>query len=129
MFTPEKQTLLIVEDEAAIGKLCFDVLSSRGYDVELAPNGKKAMQKMMCIKYDLYLIDIRLPGISGKELYNFLATNRIELVNRVAFITGDTISEDVIRFVTESGQPLLPKPFTPSELVSFVGKCFPGSPV
>jgi DNA-binding response OmpR family regulator len=60
--------VLIVDDEPAICDLLSDDLSELGYLCEIAPDGNSALQKMAKDKFDIALLDIRLPGISGIEL-------------------------------------------------------------
>jgi DNA-binding response OmpR family regulator len=60
--------VLIVDDEPAICDLLSEDLSELGYLCEIAPDGNSALQKMAKDKYDITLLDIKLPGISGIEL-------------------------------------------------------------
>jgi len=64
----EKPRVLIVDDEPAICDLISEDLSGLGYLCEIAFDGKSALQKMSNIGFDLTLLDIRLPEISGIEL-------------------------------------------------------------
>ena len=60
--------ILIVDDEAVIRDLISENLIELGYSCETAENGDIALEKMDRDKYDLVLLDIRLPGISGIEI-------------------------------------------------------------
>ena len=64
----DKPRVLIVDDEPAICDLIFEDLSQLGYLCEIASDGKCALQKMAKDGFDLTLLDIRLPEISGIEL-------------------------------------------------------------
>lgn len=66
--------------------------------------------------YDLLLIDIRMPEMSGIELYRWLQEAYPLLSSRVLFTTGSVIGEDTKSFLEESHRPCLFKPFTPDEL-------------
>jgi DNA-binding response OmpR family regulator len=64
----DKPRVLIVDDEPAICDLIFEDLSELGYLCEIAFDGKCALQKMAKDEFDIALLDIRLPEISGIEL-------------------------------------------------------------
>ncbi|GAH16631.1 unnamed protein product, partial [marine sediment metagenome] len=64
--------ILVVEDEPAICELCRRVLAGEGFEVDIAVNGKVAQDMIEDKKYDLFLIDIRLPEMDGKELYKWI---------------------------------------------------------
>lgn len=64
----DKPRVLIVDDEPSICDLIFEDLSQLGYLCEIAFDGKCALQKMAKDGFDLTLLDIRLPEISGIEL-------------------------------------------------------------
>jgi len=113
---------LVVEDEPSIARMCIRALGVDGFEVDIAVDGKAA-QERLCVNgdmYDLCLIDIRTPGMSGIELYQQLKNDGSEMVNRVIFTTGDVINENIKAFLEETGRPFLPKPFTPDELRSVI---------
>ena len=73
-------------------------------------------------QYDLFLVDIRTPVMSGIELYQWLDEKHSQLASRVIFTTGSVIGKDTTTFIEQAGRPLLPKPFTPDELKTIVGE-------
>jgi DNA-binding response OmpR family regulator len=109
---------LVVEDEPTIAKMCIRVLVAEGFEVDVAIDGKAAQDLLRKNPYDLCLIDIRTPGMSGIELYQRLEDECPKMKNRVIFTTGDVINDNIRTFLDETGRPFLPKPFTPSELRS-----------
>ncbi len=72
MKTPESDVkrILMVEDEPGIGNLCQRVLSSAGFEVDIAVNGKVAQDIIDEKQYDLFLFDIKLPVINGENSIN-----------------------------------------------------------
>ncbi|GAH05032.1 unnamed protein product, partial [marine sediment metagenome] len=112
--------ILVVEDEPAICELCRRVLAGEGFEVDIAVNGKVAQDMIEDKKYDLFLIDIRLPEMDGKELYKWIHDVHLELINRVIFTTGSVIGGDTQTFLEQTAKPCLDKPFTPDELQTIV---------
>ena len=108
--------VLVVEDEPAISTVCRRVLAGEGFEVDIAVNGEVAQDMVEKRQYDLFLIDIRLSAINGKELYQWLKEKHPQLTSRVIFTTGDVMSGDTITFLEQTGRLFLPKPFTPDEL-------------
>ena len=63
-----KQTILIIDDDAAIGDLEQEVLAQTGYDVLRAYSGTEALLLLKDCRPDLVLLDLMLPGLSGEEV-------------------------------------------------------------
>jgi DNA-binding response OmpR family regulator len=112
--------ILLVDDEPAIGEVCQRVLTSAGFEVEIAVNGDMAQDRLKEKDYDLCLIDIRTPVMNGKQLYQVIVNKYPKLTNGVLFTTGDVLDGDTQRFLELASRPFLPKPFTPDELVTLV---------
>jgi len=108
--------ILVVEDEPAIGDVCRRVLTDEGFEVDIAVNGKVAQDMIREKRYDIFLIDIRMPEMDGKELYQWLQERHTQLASRVIFTTGSVLGKDTEAFIEQTGRPLLPKPFTPDEI-------------
>ncbi len=62
------QAILVIDDEKSILNLFRDVLTSVGYSVETAPNGRDGIDKFNRKNFDLVITDIRMPGIDGNEV-------------------------------------------------------------
>jgi len=113
--------ILVVEDESAISQVCQKVLTSEGFEVDIAINGEVALDMIEEKQYDLCLIDIRTPVMNGKELYLWLEEKHPKLASRVIFTTGDVMGGgDTQIFLEQAARPFLPKPFTPDELRAIV---------
>ncbi|MBN1692151.1 MAG: response regulator [Dehalococcoidales bacterium] len=118
----KKKKILLVEDELVIGRLFRRVLIEEGFSVDFVQDGLIASEVADSKNYDLLISDIRLPGITGIELYEKLKLSKPELSLHTIFITGDTMNVDIQLFIRESGMPCLVKPFAPEELVKAVKK-------
>ena len=118
----EVKRILIVEDEPAICELCQRVLTEEGFEVDTAANGKVAQGMIEEKQYDLFLIDIRMPAMNGKELYHWLEKTHSRLARRVIFTSGSVVGEDTRTFMEQTSRPFLLKPFTPDELKAVVSE-------
>jgi PAS domain S-box-containing protein len=114
------ETVLITEDEQNVRDLAAEVLTSYGYRVLVAADGREALQiaEGRAGAVDLLLTDVVMPGLNGKLLAERLRASRPEL--RVIFMSG--YADEVIgqRGLRESGAAWLPKPFSPEELAAKV---------
>ena len=119
-FSAGLKRILVVEDEPAISDVCQRVLTSEGFEVDIAINGKVALDMIEEKQYDLCLIDIRIPEMNGMELYLWLEEKHPKLASRVIFTTGDVMGGDTQSFLEQAARPFLPKPFTPAELKAVV---------
>ena len=108
--------ILVVEDEPAISQLCRRVLTSEGFEVDIAVNGEIAQDMLEEKQCDFCLIDIRTPEMNGIELYQWLKEKHPKIIEGVIFTTGDVMSGDTKDFLEQTTRPFLPKPFTPDEL-------------
>ena len=123
--TPEennKKTVLIVEDEPILGKVCARILTAKGYDVNLAENGTSAVRMVEERNYDICLSDIRTPEMNGMEFYRYLKENYPALADNTIFMTGDVMSKDIKLFLEESGARYILKPFTETQLSAAINE-------
>lgn len=112
--------ILVVEDEPEICKFCQRVLSGKVYEVDIAGNGKVAQDMIEKRQYSLFLIDIKLPLMNGRELYQWLKEEHPKQISKVIFTSGSVLGEDTQLFMEQTGRPFLPKPFTIDELKAIV---------
>jgi two-component system NtrC family sensor kinase len=112
--------LLVVDDEEAIAELVRDVLEPEGWQVSTARDGMEALEHVREGLFDVLLVDMRMPGMDGKEFYEALRASRPELAERVVFATGDSGSEGTSQFLADAGAPLLGKPYDLRALVEVV---------
>jgi PAS domain S-box-containing protein len=112
---PRSATLLIIDDEEAIRRALRRYFERRGWVVEEATDGADGVAKLerpdAAAVFDVVLCDLKMPGISGQEVYNRLLKDRRELAKKFIFATGDAGAPDVVEFLREVGVPVLEKPF------------------
>jgi CheY-like chemotaxis protein len=105
---------LVVDDEVHIRHLMVRLLQRRGFEVLSAETADAALSLAMNNGVGLILCDVRMPGLSGPDLYRRLAAANLSPKPRFVFITGDTTSLDVDPEL--AGALVLRKPFTAADL-------------
>ena len=115
-----KKRILIVEDEVVIRNICRAVLGVEGFDVHVTADCRAAQEMINRYHYDLFLIDILIPGMSGKQLYQWLLEEHPLLAKRVVFCTGLVMEGNTKKFLEQSGCPVLRKPFSLDELLNVI---------
>jgi CheY-like chemotaxis protein len=101
-----------VDDEPDIAATIRELLEREGFDVTVASDGAAALMALDRDDFDVVLSDLRMPGVSGPEMYARVREIRPQLLSRIAFVTGDTLGASMDNFLKESGRPVLEKPFT-----------------
>ena len=109
--------ILIVEDEEEIAMLEKDYLEISGFEVDIISDGQTALDKVMVESYDLMILDLMLPGISG---YDICRKIRDKIDIPILMVTARTESIDKIRGLGLGADDYIAKPFDPAELVARV---------
>lgn len=115
-----KRSILVVDDEGDVRDLLVQILSSPERDVIAVPSGQEALERLAKRTFDAILTDVRMPGIDGPALYREIERRWPALAQRVAFITGDTLSTTLRDYVSQTGRPVIEKPFLPADVRSTV---------
>jgi PAS domain S-box-containing protein len=108
--------ILVIDDEPVVQQFLTEVLSGEGHEVETADNGEDALEKLESEDYDVILVDVKLPGMSGIEIYKHLQRVAKPLARRVVFITGDVMGEDTMAFLSKAKARYITKPFNTERL-------------
>jgi signal transduction histidine kinase/CheY-like chemotaxis protein len=109
--SPASRRILIVDDEAVVQELLVDMLKNGRDLIDTASNGHEGLRKIGGHEYDLIILDLRMPDMTGQQMYEELARLRPDLLGRLMFITADTLTPEVDRFLKIVGNPCLTKPF------------------
>jgi two-component system cell cycle sensor histidine kinase/response regulator CckA len=106
------ETVLIVEDEAALGEILQECLTTNGYQVLQAHHGLAAMEvaERHAGPIHLLLTDVVMPGMGGPEVARQLVARRPEM--KVLYMSGYTDDAVVVHGVRTVDMPFLEKPFT-----------------
>ncbi|HKW12393.1 MAG TPA: PAS domain S-box protein [Gemmatimonadaceae bacterium] len=108
---PEGLRILVADDEAPIRLALTRFLEKAGHLVVAVDSGGGALAAARDKTFDAVLLDMRMPDISGKSVFEQWQTERPELARRVVFLTGDIVSADLQQFFASTGQTFLAKPF------------------
>ena len=108
--------VLAVDDERSVTTLLNRALTAQGHDVDVVNDGAEALRTLFLNEYDAILLDVRMPGLGGSEVFRSLEVLRPDLAGRVLFITGDTVSPDTRSFLEQTRVEVLHKPFSLEEL-------------
>ena len=117
---PDRVSVLVVDDEKDVADMLADVLSHDGHAVETVHSGNAALDRIAKGRYDVILSDLKMPGLDGPGMYAALKNSRPEMLARLAFITGDTMSPRVRSFLKATGRPYIEKPVVPREVRDIV---------
>ena len=109
--------ILVVDDEPVILDLMVDLLTESSFRADTAGNGLEALGKLRNGKYDALLLDLKMPHMSGRALYDTVCRDFPYLAERVVFSTGDTVDEETRQFLETTKQPVLSKPFEIEKLL------------
>ena len=109
--------ILIIEDEESIADLEKDYLELSGFSVDIETDGKRGLESAMTKEYDLFILDLMLPGVDGFEI-----CRRIREKKNTPIIMVSAKKEDVdkIKGLGLGADDYMTKPFSPSELVARV---------
>ncbi|HET7584774.1 MAG TPA: response regulator [Gemmatimonadaceae bacterium] len=105
--------VLVIDDEASIRAALRRFFVRRGWGYDEAGDGAHGLELLLGAKepYTVVVCDIRMPRMTGAELYDALVSQRPDLLPRLIFIAGDVTSPDVVSFLSRIDRPVLMKPF------------------
>lgn len=99
--------ILVVDDEPLVAGLMADVLVTEGHEVDMARNGREALEKIAARSYDLIVSDLWMPELDGVGLYRELEQGRPTLLGRFVFVSGGTEPPEYASFLEATHAPVL----------------------
>ena len=118
--------ILLIEDEAFVRDLYFDVLSGAGYDVTSAIDGEDAIAKAEGQSFDLILLDVMLPKLTGMEVLKRFRDEISDKKDTPIYLLTNLGEETVAKEAYKLGADgyLLKAKYLPKELINEVNKFF-----
>jgi excisionase family DNA binding protein len=105
----DRPRVLVVDDEASIRELLSKTLALAEYDVDTAPDGRAAIERLRLGHYDLLIADLKMPGLDGLSLIR--EAKRLKTDLPVIIITGFSTESSAIEAVNLGVAGYLTKPF------------------
>ena len=107
--------VLIIEDEVAIADLEKDYLELSGFSVEIENNGNQGLLRALKEDFDMYILDLMLPGVDGFEICKQIRENK-----NTPILMVSAKKDDIDKIRGLGADDYITKPFSPSELVARV---------
>jgi excisionase family DNA binding protein len=112
--------VLVVDDEASIRDLLAKTLALAEYDVDVAPDGRSALERMRLYPYDLLIADLKMPGMDGLTVIREAKRYKADLP--VIIITGFSTESSAIEAVNLGVAGYLTKPFRVPQVLAAAAK-------
>jgi DNA-binding response OmpR family regulator len=111
----DKITVLLAEDEPALGHIVRESLEERDFKVILCVDGEQALQQYIKHKPDILALDVMMPKMDGFELAKRI--RQTDLLTPIIFLTAKSQTKDVIEGFENGANDYLKKPFSVEELI------------
>ena len=105
--------ILVVDDDPQIRRVLKVTLSGEGFEVDDAKDGESALAKVRALRFDLVLLDINMPGLSGVDVCRTIRTSS-EIA--IIMLTVRDSEADTVQALDAGADDYVAKPFKPSEL-------------
>jgi len=112
--------VLVVDDEASIRDLLAKTLALAEYDVDVAADGRSALERMRMYPYDLLIADLKMPGMDGLTVIREAKRYKADLP--VIIITGFSTESSAIEAVNLGVAGYLTKPFRVPQVLAAAAK-------
>jgi excisionase family DNA binding protein len=117
---PSRSRILVVDDEASIRDLLAKTLALAEYDVDVAPDGRSALERLRTLPYDLLITDLKMPGIDGLAVIREGRRYRPDIP--VIIITGFSTEASAIEAINLGVSGYLIKPFRVPKVLAAAAK-------
>lgn len=123
----ERPRILVVDDEASIRDLLSKTLALADYDVDVAPDGRSAVERLRMLAYDLLITDLKMPGMDGLGVIR--EARRLKADLPVIIITGFSTEASAIEAANLGVAGYLTKPFRVPRVLAVAAKALGEQPV
>lgn len=115
-----RRRIMVVDDEPDIGELLKYNLDQEGFDVNVVRAGEKVLDLLQSESYDLVILDLMLPGVSGLDLCRQMKRNKSLEGVPIIMLTAKSSETDKIVGLEVGADDYITKPFSPREVVARV---------
>ena len=115
---PSRIRVLVIDDEESMRIACRQSLERAGYSISTAENGDQALERIRQESFDVALLDLRMPGLTGMDALKRLKQESPNTA--VVIITGYGTIDSAVEAIKSGACDYLPKPFTPEALILVV---------
>jgi excisionase family DNA binding protein len=122
----ERPRILVVDDEQAVRDLLAKTLTMADYDVDAAPDGASAIERLRAVEYDLLITDLKMPGMDGLSVIREARRTAPDLP--VIIITGYSTEASAIEAINLGVAGYLTKPFRLPRILAATARAL-GEPV
>jgi DNA-binding response OmpR family regulator len=112
--------ILAVENDELVRSFLEDGLTTAGYTVDTAENGREALEKIDRRDYDVIICDLRMPELDGLALCRALRERRAAALSRLVLLSGSDALDDHRAYLDEAGVHALVKPVDLEDLQAVV---------
>lgn len=112
--------ILVVEDEPDTRDLLDFTLRWSGHHVDAVEGGREALELIAVGSYDVILMNLHMPGMSGEEVYHRIEHGWPHLSPRVIFVTAAPLDNALRAQYGGRPVPVLTKPYTPARLLQMI---------
>ena len=117
-----KSNILVVEDEQDIRNLLVFNLEKNDFNVQAVDNGEKALSLIRSNNFDLILLDLMIPGISGFDLTRILKNDDETSEVPIIMLTAKGEEDDIVKGLEIGAADYITKPFSPKVLIARINK-------
>jgi len=114
----EKSNILVVDDEEALRTVLSSELRNAGYEVNTASDGDEAISAVQTKKFDLVLLDIKMPKVDGFEVLKFIKQNLPSI--KVIMLTGFADLKNAIESKKHGAEDFVSKPYDLVDLLTTI---------
>ena len=114
----KKSSVLVVDDEEALRTVLSGELANEGYDVKAAADGDEAISEVEKSPFDLVLLDIKMPRMSGFEVLKYIKVNHAK--TKVVMLTGFADLKNAIESKKLGADDFVSKPYDLVDLLTTI---------
>ena len=111
-----KVKILLAEDDPNLGSILRTFLTSKGFEVSLAQNGKTAFEKFNREQFDFCIFDVMMPELDGFSLAEQI--RKLDKKVPILFLTAKSMKDDILQGFTMGADDYVTKPFEMTELLA-----------